>query len=207
MGDLSSEIIAGVVVAILSGLGGFLIKSRFFTENFILPKAVRHVETQSYTHLSGKWHLYWLSYNPRDASRPVWMHGVQDLKVNKNRVEGTTELVDHPIGDLHYKVQGEVRGGRMIATDICIEDETEFASLTYPNLQSRNLLVGIYVGFDNLVRPTSAPAILSRSEMSADELNRALKHSTIQLIPKGEYISDSDLLLESNQSEQPSPAQ
>ncbi len=81
----------------------------------------------------------------------------------------------------------------MIITDTCVEDESDYVSVFYPNLRSPVLLIGIWTGLNNLLRPTAAPAILSRKEMSADDLNTTLKSSDLSLIPIGEYLSHFNL--------------
>ena len=110
------------------------------------------------------------------------MYGLKELFVDKDLVQGYTELNDHPVDDLHYKLQGEIRAGKMIFTDTCVEDEAEIASLFFPNLRSKTLLVGIWMGLDNLLRPISAPVVLSRNEMSSDELNRVVKEANISMV-------------------------
>ena len=115
------------------------------------------------------------------------MQGLQELHIDRNFVTGTTQFVGHPVLSLHSNLQGEIRAGKMIILDICIEDKTEFASVIYPNLRSSTLLVGIWNGLDNLLRPIAAPTILSREELSDEELNDVLKHASISIIPPGEY--------------------
>src|SRR5882672_9408450 len=112
MSGLLLQIIAGIIVALVSGITGFIVKKRFFNEFFLLPKADHYIETGSYSHLNGDWHLYWLSYSHSNNSVPLWMHGRQRLKIKKARVEGSSEFVDHVYKHLHFKLQGEIRAGR-----------------------------------------------------------------------------------------------
>ena len=115
------------------------------------------------------------------------MHGLQELKVEKNLVQGKTEFVGHPALTTSSILRGEIRSGKMIILDLYSGDETEFASNIYPNLRSSKYLVGIWNGLDNLLRPIAAPCILIRDEADADKLNKALKDSAMSLIPIGEY--------------------
>lgn len=193
MNDLATQIVAGLVVIAISGIGGFLIRKRFFPENRVLPEARRYVEKQGYSHLNGKWHFYWISYAPANPSEPVWLKGAQFFEINKNRLKGTTEHIGHPLGDLHFRIQGEIRAGRLLFTDTCIEDETDYASALFPNLRSPTLLVGMWVGLDNLMRPIAAPCVLSRKELTAEKLNEAIRSSTMSLVPIGEFKSYFDL--------------
>jgi len=184
MGEVVNGIIAGIVVAILSGIGGFLIRQKFYPEHQILPRKPKKREIEGYSHLNGEWHLYFLTRDAYVGDEPIWIHGLQELQViHNNQVVGSTKIIDHPSSELHYEVHGEIRYGRMIITDNCIQDETEFASVILPNLRSATLLQGIWTGFDNNVHLISAPVILSRSEMTEDELNEAITKTTISLVP------------------------
>lgn len=186
MGDLGANIIAGMTVAIVSGIGGFVLKQVYFEGAFVLPKARRYVEKGSYSHLSGTWHLYWLSHGTSQGEIR-WMHGIQELQVTKNKVLGSTEFIDHPFGSLHFTLRGEIRAGRMLITDQCLEDETEFAVVMYPNLRNARVLVGVWAGLDNRLSPTAAPVVLSRDEMSAGALNETVRTSTVSVIAGGEH--------------------
>jgi hypothetical protein len=109
-------------------------------------------------------------------------------------VKGTTELTDHRNKGLRYVVRGQVISGRMVLTDVCIQDETEFAFLILPNLRSRDILIGIWCGVDNQLRPIAAPALLSRAEMDTNELNKVVEKSGISLLPiESQYHLFSDI--------------
>lgn len=181
MNDLWIQISAGLIVALVSGIVGYVIRQRFFQEIRILPTGSHALEKADYSHLSGTWHLYYLTRMPIDPD-PIWIHGIQELKVKKNKVEGATRMTDHPSNELRYKVHGEIRQGRMINTDYSLQDETEFASLIYTNLLKSHL-VGIWMGFDGFNHQIAAPAVLSRTEKSVQELNELISTSTATLIP------------------------
>jgi len=180
MTDLWIQIAAGLTVALVSGAVGYIIRQRFFQEIRILPGSYAP-EKADYSYLSGTWHLYYLTRMPIDPG-PIWIHGIQELKVKKNKVEGITRMADHPSNELRYQVHGEIRQGRMINTDYSLQDETEFASLIYTNLL-KSCLIGIWTGFDGFNHSIAAPAILSRAEKSIEELNELLGNSTITLVP------------------------
>jgi len=179
--DLWIQVSAGLIVALASAIGGYIIRQRFFQEIRVLPTGSHALEKADYSHLSGIWHLYYLTRMPIDPN-PIWIHGIQEVKVKKNKVEGTTRMADHPSNELNYKVHGEIRQGRMISTDYSLQDETEFASLIYTNLLKSDL-VGIWTGFDGFNHQIAAPAVLSRTEKSVEELNMLVGTSTITLIP------------------------
>jgi hypothetical protein len=181
MNDLWIQVSAGLVVALISGVIGYIVRRDFFQDVRILPIISRTSEKANYSHLGGTWHLYYVTRMPIDPD-PIWIHGIQELRVNKNKVEGTTRMADHPSNELRYRVHGEIRQGRMIKTDYSLQDETEFASLIYTDLLKSDL-VGIWTGFDGFNHQIAAPVVLSRNEKSVNELNQLLKTSTATLIP------------------------
>ena len=97
------------------------------------------------------------------------------LKIDKCNVQGTIEHINHPSNDLTFRVQGEIRGGKMVLVDIAVEDDADVNSSMWINLRSGTCLTGIWNGTDNLLRPIAAPAILTRKVMSVDELNSTIK--------------------------------
>jgi len=191
MSDLLVEIFAGIAVLILSGIGsavGILIKNRYFKERRVLPETlVKKKVDKRYTYLKGSWNLYWLSYNPSNSSDIVWFKGIQELNVKNYYVYGITEFPDHPLLTLPSKLVGEIHSGKLIVLDMYTGDENEFTSIIYHSLRSENLLVGIWNGFDNLLRPVAGPAILSREELGVHDLNLIVKQSMLTLIVPGEY--------------------
>ncbi|MDK2980885.1 MAG: hypothetical protein PWQ55_1232 [Chloroflexota bacterium] len=181
MNDLWIQIIAGLVVALISGFLGFLIKERIINQSNILPgKSVK--DRLDYSNLDGNWHLYYFTRYPYLDSSPFCIHASQKIEIyQKNKVRGETYMPDHPSFNLKYIVQGEIRHGKMIVTDYCIHDETEFASIIYPDL-IRPDLVGIWTGFDGENKLISAPVIMSRVERNQKELKNILLSVPINLI-------------------------
>src|SRR5690349_4402215 len=125
MSELFIQIMAGLTVAITSGVGGFFLKKRFFPET-ILSDARINGENEGYIHLNGKWHFYWISNYPSKDPKTIWMEGNLELQIKKNKVEGTIEHL-HPDGGLIYKVQGEIRANRMILIDVCTVNDTDYS--------------------------------------------------------------------------------
>jgi len=193
MEELIIQTLAGLVVALLSGITGYLIRKKFSTEGNILPVPRNYNEPRSYGHLNGNWHCYWISYDPADILRPAWIHGVEEIQIEKNNVKGISEHINHPVvTSFHYRIKGEIRAGRMILTETAIEDPTEFISAFYPNLLSSKLLAGFWTGQDNLLRPITGPIILARDELTHDKLEKVLKNSNLRIVPIGEYRLDSE---------------
>lgn len=182
MSDLWVQVLAGIIVAFVSATIGYVVRQGRLQERGVLPGSLPKKDVVDYSHLSGTWHLYYLSRFPHLHNTPLWMHGLEELTVKKNRVEGSTRILDHPSNELSYRVHGEIRQGRMIVTDYSLQDDTEFASIIYPDLLKADL-VGVWTGFDGENHLIAAPAIMSRKERSAEELNNVLRTSTMKLIP------------------------
>jgi len=98
----------------------------------------------------------------------------------KRLVEGSSENIEHPTTKLRYKIRGEIKSGHMVLTMDCVEDSTDFVAVIYPNLLSRDLLIGIWSGFDFQKKPTAAPIVLSRREMNLKELNTLLESQRLE---------------------------
>lgn len=186
MSDLFMRVLAGLLVVIISGAGGYLLRKIIYPEGSILPDGFRRRAQETYSHLSGEWHQYYLTYDTSVGPDPIWLHGIQEVGlVGKYRIEGCTRLTDHPSSELQYVIHGEIRTGRLIITDSCVQDETEFASIIFPDLRSGTKLIGIWVGRDNNLHLIGAPVVWSRVEMSADQLNRAAERAPMHLVPIG----------------------
>lgn len=184
MSQLTLEVLAGVLVAAISGAMGLLLQRLLVERTWILPNPRRQHDTKSYKHLAGDWYLYYLTYMPLQSD-PVWLGGTQNLEIRNNRVRGTTSLGEHPLGALHYTVRGEIRAGKMVMTDSCVEDETDFALLLYPNLRASTTLIGLWSGVDNRGLPIAAPAVLSRKSLTSDEVFRLAASAAMHLISMG----------------------
>jgi len=181
MSALVNDIIAGLLVALISGVSGYLVKQRFFQDIKILPSKSHNVGKIDYSYLSGVWHVYCITRNPIDPN-PIWIHGIREYKIKKNKIQVTARFIDHPSGELTYNGYGEIRHGRMINMDYSVLDETEFIYSVFTNLV-KSELVGIWMGFDGFDHQIAAPAILSRAQKSPNELNEILRSSTTTIIP------------------------
>lgn len=185
MDELTIQVIAGIIVGVLLSSGGFLIKKRFFFENFVLPKRRSKNETESYTHLNGEWYVYYLARNESFYPEPFWVHGILKLKIKGYQIEGSSHIRDYSITKLDYIIKGEIRHGKMILTDVCLQDETDFASMVFSKLWCTSILIGIWIGFDWQVQPTAAPIILSRNLLSEKDLNKTMMESGLNIESMG----------------------
>lgn len=181
MGDITGEIIAGLIVAAVVGISGIYLKRYFDPDEGILPGHYKRKEKIDYSRLSGKWHLYYITQYPYLHPTPIWLHGIQELKIKGRYIDGATTIPDHPETNISYRLHGEIRGGKMIIADYCVQDETEFATMIYPDLMKPNL-VGIWTGLDGYNHLVAAPTILSRNEKSPKELNQILHQSIFHLL-------------------------
>jgi hypothetical protein len=103
------------------------------------------------------------------------------IAVRGQTIETATRMDDHPSSQLKYKGRGEIRQGRMIIADDSLLDETEFASSIYYDLLKASL-VGIWTGFDGQGHLIAAPAVLSRRELSKDQLIELVSSTPLSLI-------------------------
>jgi hypothetical protein len=190
--DILVQVIAGVIVATVAGISGFLVRRA--SSGNILPVVRKNKKSQSYEHLTGVWNLYYLTRASNISKDPFWIHGINALKVTRaGRVRGETRIPGHPTSTLDYVIQGVIRHGKMILTDSCLQDDTEFASIIYPNLRPDRMLVGIWLGFDNDVHLVAGAAVLSRKELSDKELNDAATASDLRFLsPAATYTLQPD---------------
>lgn len=189
MDKLLIQVLGGVIVAILSGTAALLIRRWTRPDEFVLPNSERRANRENYSHIRGRWHYYFVSWYSAIAPDPFWIHGEQHLEVKgRGRVHGHAVLTDHPVGRLEYDVQGEVQHGKLILTDTCNTDVTDFASVIFPDIKHNDILVGIGCFFDNDGRLTAAPVVLSRGALDAARLNRASASARIHLaVPGAQY--------------------
>ncbi len=153
----------------------------------VLPIAkTQKIFDDRYKKLSGTWYLYWLSYTPTSQD-PVWMHGVCEFKVKGKYALGKVALINHPAGNVHFVQKGEFRNGNLILADACVENNDEFASIIYSNIENNECVVGIWNGFDNLGIPVAGPNIMSREQLSLDAINKMVSQGNLRLIVPGDY--------------------
>jgi hypothetical protein len=103
------------------------------------------------------------------------------LNIKGRFVEGSTNIPDHPEANILYHLHGEIRGGKLLISDYCVQDETEFATMIYPDLMKPSLS-GIWNGLDGHNHLIAAPTILSRVERTPCELINILQQSIFNLV-------------------------
>ncbi len=189
MNDLTIQIIAGLVVAAIGAVVGFYFKQFYGSSEGVLPGRYRAKEKIDYSRLNGTWHLYYVTQYPYLLPTPLWVHGIQEIEVNGHIVHGRTLVPDHPDTQTSYHLHGEIRGGKMLLADYCLQDETEFATMIFHDLRKHDL-IGIWTGLDGFNHLFAAPVVLSRVERSPLQLNEILKQSLFSLLPVREPIFD-----------------
>lgn len=132
-------------------------------------------------HLSGLWNHYHVSRDPvRDAAR-MWVHHDTRLSISSfGRVTGLS--CSHYGQYLSYKVSGNVRGGVMRLFFENLGAEEDKASAVLPSLLAGPQLVGILVAQDFERDWFASPVILSRDELTDDEVRR-LARKFAMLVP------------------------
>jgi hypothetical protein len=179
MGSFAIGVLSSLAAAVLTAIAGFAFRKRLFREKQLLPIAPKETSSTSYTHLNGDWHVYYITQDPAVASGPYWRHGTERLAVDAYKVQGRSQVFDLHAGAIEAIVHGEIRHGTMILTDVCVQDESDFASVIYADLRSTRILVGMWIGFDGRKHPTAGPIILTRKTLKAEDLGSAVSASTI----------------------------
>lgn len=185
MTDLFALLISGTVASVVGAVSGAYFHKRVFADLRVLPGHAENKAKQNYSHLGGTWHEYHLTMDVTLSEEPLWAQKKYDLIIKRGIfIKGNCLNVAHPTANLNYDIRGEVRAGRMVITEYCRQDQTEFVCSIYPNLLSGSLLVGIWNGFDFARQPIAAPSILSRDELEISSLSNILDRYDMNLIPK-----------------------
>jgi hypothetical protein len=174
---VGSSVAAAVVIATLRGWRDSL---------HVLPGRSR--TRQRYDQLAGPWHFYYVTRDSQVSAQPFWIHGTQELRVHRRRfLRGLERIAEHPSGARENNVRGEVRHGRLFFADANRADDSEFASVIYPNLRHADSLVGIWSGFDNDLHPIAAPIVMSRARRTADQLAHDVATSGLHFASQSQY--------------------
>lgn len=182
MSMLTVDVLSGILIAAFSSLASFLYGRTRVRSVMILPGKIRaRTRRTSYQYLAGHWYLYYVSVVGVPAA-PAWLRGEEELYIQRNgRIRGITRLSTHPTLHMTYTVCGEIRGGWLLLTDACNDDTQEFATVVIPNLLNGSLLVGLWTGQDNTRTLISAPTVLSRTPLSARQLNNAVISANLRI--------------------------
>lgn len=151
----------------------------FLFSRFPRVLAITLKEPNYYDQMGGMWYEYHLT---RGKGGLVWLCGGEcNLKIGKHYVKGNHSLI-HPEGDgtLDYQIVGEIRNGRLILTANCIKTPTEFFTAIYPNLLSKEKLMGIWMGFDWEQKAIGGPMILSRKKINKHVIDNIIKNKEIE---------------------------
>jgi hypothetical protein len=170
--------IIGAVATIMSALGTRFVLRKYFPERSILAtKPEKSEEEEAYKHLEGKWQQYNLTRDTSISSLPFWVQYEGELHIHQGRfVEGSIIGTKHH-ARLRYNIKGDIKYGKMILTYDCVQEPAEFATMIYPDLLNRELLVGALIGFDYQRNPIGSPVILSKNFRTAQELNEIVRTS------------------------------
>jgi len=128
---------------------------------------LRYLLTSSrrYKHLEGKWFQYHLTNEKKHQPSTFWSLHEEVIKITSfGRVRGNS------IGRHRYRIRGAIRHNVM-RLRLMNQDAGEIsASFTYPNLLTRDVIVGVWLGHDYDEVVCAGPVVLSRTELSAAQL-------------------------------------
>jgi hypothetical protein len=180
------DIFVGLAVAALSGTFGFLVKSRFFVHERYLP--VRSRSTEAYGHLSGEWHEYHLTHDPKVGGADLLIHARTRFRVsNESIVTGETVTVVQHRKPLHYRLRGQISAGRLFYTAVCVEDPSDAYCAMFGTLLDDEF-VGVITGWDYSQAPYASPIALTRSELGPEEARAVLQRGRPRFLSAGPAV-------------------
>jgi len=65
------NLLAGFIVAAISGIVGYLIKSKLFTRERYLPETTAYNTSDSYTFINGDWLIYHFTHDPKVSDKEI----------------------------------------------------------------------------------------------------------------------------------------
>jgi hypothetical protein len=134
-----------------------------------------------YKYLSGTWHQYHLTCDTRHSPVVFWAVHTEEINVTRfGRVRGSS--VGKYGLKLEYKIGGAIRQ-HVMRLRYTNQDAHELpTTVAYPHLLSSDVIAGIWVGHDYDERLASGPIILSRTELSADDLAAIVRNERLLTI-------------------------
>jgi hypothetical protein len=162
-------VLTGVLSACLVEGARFLLKHRQAVLNLLHRKGLK------YSHLSGEWYQYHVTRDREVSPDPIWVVHKDVWKVSP-LLHVTGESENRHQSKLKYAIRGAICRGRLRLRYLnTIADEDDVA-VTVDNLLSRDILFGVYVGYNFDKGLTAAPILFCQKELTDADLARALRH-------------------------------
>lgn len=161
------------------------ITSTLFEKVNIIKKIKGH---GSYSHLEGIWHQYHITKDRTINNAPFWVHNEESIRIKRNRIEGTCINAPHPKATLTYTISGQIEPGKMLLIYTCQEEPRDCLHAMYLNLFRDKILAGIWIGVDFDMEPFSGAIILSREELTVEDLNRTVNEYNLNLVSKASEL-------------------
>ncbi len=179
------SIISGLVVAAFSGVVGFLVKTRFFTNPQYLPRvSSREIPKRAYYFMSGEWHEYHFTFDPKIGSAEYLAHSVLQFAAQKNLViTGSVEVKADHRRPLRYRIRGQLSGGNLYYTGVCVDDPSDAYCAMYRNLLD-DQIAGVMVSWDYDRKPYASPVLLVKKELQQIEAEKLLRQFEVTLFGK-----------------------
>jgi len=185
MWNLGINLIAGLIIAAITGITAYLYGRMSFSARGLLHKRVRTEAKGQYHFLEGQWYDYYIS-SFNDTDPPVWMIGSLTLRLLRNSTFRGRFVVE--INDsltLRFSLRGEVRGGWLMYVGVCDDLNDTVSSVIFPNILTGSTLVGLWTGQDNARRLATGPIVISRNPLTVSELNKAVSSARLNFIWPG----------------------
>jgi hypothetical protein len=174
------EIIVGLIVAAVSGVVGFIIKSRLFTKERYLPQLPTAEVKDAYAFVPGRWHEYYYTFDPCFDEPEHLSHAVMDIKLQKNMIiEGECVNEVHHRRALKYGIRGQINSGQLYYTGICVDDPSDAYCAMFKNLLD-NRILGVITGWDYEKEAFVSPILLTKEKMDLNQVRELLGKSTLK---------------------------
>ncbi|WP_298554566.1 hypothetical protein [uncultured Algibacter sp.] len=168
---------------ILPGLIVFAIGQTFLQVILNKDKIVEIFESiNKFSHINGEWHQYHYSrdkqVNPRKS---IWIHHIDTFKINwLLKVKG--KGVNSHSTKLDYKISGKISDDKLFMKYSNKTSKETPVNIVIENLLSKDLLQGVWIGYDFNKDFSIGPIIYSRKEKTEEELSTILRRYDINIL-------------------------
>jgi hypothetical protein len=178
--EVYKTIIAGLVVASISGGVGFIIKSKLFSSSQYLPK-IPLKGKRGYDFIESIWHEYHFTFEPKHKDKKRWLaHAEIQFEIdNKLVVDGIGKFPTEQRKELNYVYRGQVNSGNLYYTAVCTDDPDDAYCALFRNIND-DLLFGVINGLDYSKQPFASPLILSKKPLRDEQVVEMLENSDVK---------------------------
>ena len=172
--------VAGLLISAISGVGGYLIKTKMTSDSTYLPELSYNKHGKHYQFIGGRWHEYHFTHEPKRPEERWLAHAQIDFEIgDREVVDGKGLFPTEHRRILHYAYRGQVNSGNLYYTAVCTDDPDDVYCVLCRNIND-DLVYGVIAGLDYSKRLFASPLVLSKTELDAAELVNILDRSDVQ---------------------------